>query len=52
MFTDYRAKVLSRYGDRASEIYLDNEKADPLEADTALVLAALRQSKLDPFAVR
>uniref|UniRef100_A0A8D8D005 Nischarin n=2 Tax=Culex pipiens TaxID=7175 RepID=A0A8D8D005_CULPI len=41
---DYRARVLSRFGDRLQEIYLDNEKGNQTEYDTALVLSALRIS--------
>lgn len=42
---DYRSKVLSRFVERISEIYLDNEKASQKEVDTALVLAALKISQ-------
>ncbi|XP_055531575.1 nischarin [Wyeomyia smithii] len=41
---DYRARVLSRFGDRLEEVYLDNEKGNQSEYDTALVLSALRIS--------
>ncbi|XP_055595748.1 nischarin-like [Uranotaenia lowii] len=41
---DYRARVLSRFGERLQEIYLDNEKGNQSEYDTALVLSALRIS--------
>ncbi|XP_058834461.1 nischarin-like isoform X2 [Topomyia yanbarensis] len=41
---DYRARVLSRFGERLQEIYLDNEKGNQTEYDTALVLSALRIS--------
>lgn len=44
LFSDYRARVLSRFGERLQEIYLDNEKGNQTEYDTALVLAALRIS--------
>lgn len=35
---------MSRFGERLQEIYLDNEKGNQLEYDTALVLSALRIS--------
>uniref|UniRef100_A0A182MPK8 PX domain-containing protein n=1 Tax=Anopheles culicifacies TaxID=139723 RepID=A0A182MPK8_9DIPT len=41
---DYRARVLSRFGDRLQEIYLDNEKGNQTEYDMALVHSALRIS--------
>lgn len=44
LIPDYRARVLSRFGDRLQEIYLDNEKGNQTEYDTALVLSALRIS--------
>lgn len=47
--TDYRQRVLSRFGDRCTELYLDNEKAEGTEIDMALVLAALRQSEAKPL---
>lgn len=46
---DYRQRVLSRFGDRCTELYLDNEKAEGTEIDMALVLAALRQSEAKPL---
>lgn len=48
-FQDYRQRVLSRFGDRCQELYLDNEKAEGSEIDMALVLAALRQSEAKPL---
>lgn len=42
---DYRSRVLARFNDRINEIYLDNEKGSAHEIDTALALAALRQSE-------
>lgn len=42
---DYRVRVLSRFKEKISDFYLDNEKAGQREIDTALILAALRQSK-------
>lgn len=43
---DYRARILSRFGERCAEIVLDNEKARSNEIDKAMVLAALRKTKL------
>lgn len=43
---DYRARILSRFGERCGEIILDSEKARPNEIDKAMVLAALRKTKL------
>lgn len=42
---DYRSRVLARFNDRINDIYLDNEKGSAQEIDTALALAALRQSE-------
>lgn len=42
---DYRSRVLARFDNRSSEIFLDNEKGNQQEIDTALVLSALRISK-------
>lgn len=42
---DYRVRVLSRFKDKITEFHLDNEKAGQREIDTALILAALRQSR-------
>lgn len=36
--------MLSRFGERLQEIYLDNEKGNQTEYDMALVLSALRIS--------
>lgn len=46
---DYRSRILSRFGERCGEIILDNEKARPNEIDKAMVLAALRKTKLGWF---
>lgn len=43
---DYRARILSRFGERSNEIFLDNEKARSNEIDKAMVLAALRKTKI------
>lgn len=42
---DYRSRVLARFNDRINDIYLDNEKGNAHEIDTALALSALRQSE-------
>lgn len=42
---DYRSRVLARFNDRINDIYLDNEKGNAQEIDTALALSALRQSE-------
>ncbi|XP_066259019.1 nischarin [Euwallacea similis] len=39
---DYRVKVLELFGERAKDIYLDNEKASQAELDKVSVLRALR----------
>lgn len=43
---DYRPRVMARFGDRCNEIMLDNERCSPNEVDKAMVLAALRKSKI------
>lgn len=43
---DYRAKVFSRFDERCCEILLDNEKCSQNEMDKALVLSALRKTKI------
>ena len=43
---DYRPRVIARFGDRRNEIILDNEKCTPIENDKAMVLAALRKSRI------
>lgn len=43
---DYRAKVLARFGERCADIILDNEKCTSNEIDKALILSALRMTKL------
>jgi Leucine-rich repeat (LRR) protein len=43
---DYRPRVLARFGDRCNEIILDNEKCSSWELDKAMVLAALRKSRV------
>lgn len=39
---------MSRFGDRCTELYLDNEKADSNEIDVAGLFHALRQSETNP----
>lgn len=41
---DYRARVLARFGERCSEIILDNERCSSNEVDKAMVLAVLRKN--------
>jgi nischarin len=43
---DYRARILARFGERCCEIILDNEKCSQNEIDKAMVLAALRRTKI------
>lgn len=43
---DYRARVIARFDDRAREVTLDSEKCSQFEIDKAMVLSALRKSKL------
>lgn len=43
---DYRAKVITRFDDRAREVILDNEKCSQFEIDKAMVLSALRKSRI------
>lgn len=43
---DYRSRVLSRFGERCSEIILDNEKCSQTEIDKAMVLSSLRKAKI------
>lgn len=43
---DYRARILSRFGDRLSEVSIDNERGTQSEIDKALVLSALRMSRM------
>lgn len=43
---DYRARVLTRFEDRCAEIILDNERCSQMEIDKAMVLSALRKTKI------
>lgn len=43
---DFRVKVLTRFGDRCADIILDNERCSQNEIDKAMVLHALRKTKL------
>lgn len=42
---DYRSRILARFDERCNEIYLDNEKGNQHEIDTALALSALKLSE-------
>ena len=42
---DFRVKVLTRFGERCGEIFLDNERCSQNEIDKAMVLHALRMTK-------
>jgi hypothetical protein len=44
--TEYRGKVLSRFGERISEIILDNEPGTQQEIDLAMVHHAMRLSNM------
>lgn len=46
VIVDYRSKVMSRFSERCNEIILDNEKCSQEELDKALVLNALRKTKI------
>lgn len=43
---DYRARVISRFEDRCTEIILDQEKCSQNEVDKAMVHAALRKTRI------
>lgn len=43
---DYRARILSRFNERLSEVSIDNERGTQSEIDKALVLSALRMSRM------
>lgn len=43
---DYRARVIARFDDRSKEVILDNERCSQFEIDKAMVLSALRKSKI------
>lgn len=42
---DYRARALARFGERCSEIILDNEKCTQNEIDKATILHVLKKTK-------
>lgn len=46
IIVDYRSKVLSRFSERCNEVVLDNERCSQEELDKALVLNALRQTRI------
>lgn len=43
---DYRSRVIARFDERGKEVILDNEKCNEFEIDKAMVLAALRKSRI------
>lgn len=43
---DYRARVITRFDERGRDVILDNEKCSQFEIDKAMVLSALRKSKI------
>lgn len=47
LLVDYRAKVLSMFGDRCNEIILDNERCTSEEIDKAMVFNALRKTRIN-----
>lgn len=51
VIVDYRSKVLSRFGERCNEVVLDSEKCSQEELDKALVLNALRQTRISSWIV-
>ncbi|XP_076468739.1 nischarin-like isoform X2 [Babylonia areolata] len=42
---DYRTKVLTMFGERVDEVYLDNQKASQSEKDTVAVRLALQKAR-------